>query len=159
MGGTVEVTEIKDATDRLKAVCTGQIAKAKLVLPDVETVADSIWPKVAPTERTRENVAIRASKPKGDGRAAYVWRMLRFHLGEDVHMPVMADWDLSADLWEGVDGMYATREQLSEHHAVLKAETARLDAVVDFLLATRFPVRQFNAARVWGGAMGWGDRR
>lgn len=38
---------------------------------------------------------IRTAKPKGNGFAAYVWRMARFHSGEDTTMPVMAEYDLA----------------------------------------------------------------
>lgn len=35
---------------------------------------------------------VRKSKPDENGLIQYVWRMVRFHTGEDLHMPVTANW-------------------------------------------------------------------
>lgn len=40
---------------------------------------------------------IRTAKPKDNKRAAYVWRMYRFHAGIDVTLPVMASLDIGGD--------------------------------------------------------------
>lgn len=51
---------------------------------------------------------VRSAKPK-DGRAAYVWRMARFHGGIDVHLPVMATFDISGDPYEKELSLIADR--------------------------------------------------
>lgn len=135
---------------KIRAVLEEQIAKATSTNPNVENEALDLWEKVAPTARSKGR-PIRPSKPK-DGRAAYVWRMLRFHLGEDTHLPVMADTYIPDELGEGVSYWDLSDEEKRTLHENRRAEMKRLDAVVDFILATRFPLSQFNGARVWGRA-------
>jgi len=40
---------------------------------------------------------LRSTKPKGNDRAAYVWRMARFHGGVDTHLPIIASLDVNGD--------------------------------------------------------------
>lgn len=143
----------QEAENRIRMVLEEQMAKAREANPNVEEDANRIWPLVKPTARSGDR-PIRPSKPK-DGRAAYVWRMLRFHLGEDYHLPVMADTYVSDALYEdrGVESYFdLTPEERKELYQEAKVEQKKLDAVADFILATRFPIGQFNAARRWGRA-------
>lgn len=119
----------------------------------IEEVANRFWEQVKPTARSGTR-AVRPSKPK-DGRAAYVWRMLRFHTGEDVHMPVTADFDMHRDMERemGIDWHLMTDEQKRALYAREETERKRLDAVVDYILATRFPLRQFRGALRWEGLL------
>lgn len=45
-------------------------------------------------EMLKGRKGLRTAKPK-DGFAAYVWRMVRFHSGIDMRMPVTCEFDLS----------------------------------------------------------------
>ena len=83
--------------DECKA--TGRIAK-----PDF----DAIFETVTKGKKGVEKRTFRSSKPKfvnefknpAEGRAYYVWRMVRFHGGADVTMPVVASMCVSYDPFE-----------------------------------------------------------
>ena len=152
---------------RLAAVAEGQVEKARNQYAEmtialhgsytdgVEDAAARIWELVKPTARSG-NRAVRPSKPKGDGRAAYVWRMLRFHTGEDVHMPVTADWDLYNEVDRETGGHMeydVSDEERSVRRVRYEQEVKRMDAVTDYILATKFPLRQFRWALAWNGLL------
>jgi hypothetical protein len=82
--------------------------------------------------------ALRASKPRDDGEAAYVWRMTAFlisPISQHQCMPVTADWDIKAS--------YAERREI----------TKRLDKVVDAIV-DGVPKTQWHGVTRWGQAFG-----
>jgi len=78
---------------------TGMISK-----PDFDNIFQVITKKVKGSEKR----AFRTGKPKfenehknqEEGRAYYVWRMVRFHSGQDVTMPVVASMCVTYDPFE-----------------------------------------------------------
>jgi len=48
-------------------------------------------------EAVKGRKGLRTAKPKDNKRAAYVWRMARFHGGVDMRMPIMAQLDIEGD--------------------------------------------------------------
>jgi hypothetical protein len=92
---------------------------------------------------------LRSSKPtaKGQGRAAYVWRMVAFSVSSNPRhqcMPCTADWDL-ADDYRGADRRV--------DHDALRAECGRLDKIVDQIVAV-VPKEQWAGVIRWGNALG-----
>jgi len=59
--------------------------------PDFVTIIDSLKGRGG---------KLRSTKPKNDLRAAYVWRMARFHGGKDITLPMMATLDIEGDPYE-----------------------------------------------------------
>lgn len=123
----------------------------------------------------RGGKVLRSSPPdeKTHGDEKYVWRMLRLHLGIDVHMPVCAefyvrDTDAYFPTWglEQAAREYRAVERYDwsdpERSAALKKlyemrrqKRAYLDKIVDWILWTHFPLSQYKGAMVWGRAMGF----
>lgn len=93
---------------------------------------------------------IKTNKPK-DGVYAFVWRMARFHSGQDPRMPVCADWDLSAGI------KAATGEDMKFYvvraGSVEKQIMDKLDKLVDACLI-EMKIDRFGGARVWAKALG-----
>jgi hypothetical protein len=88
---------------------------------------------------------IRATKPKvnrdksNTGRAAYVWRMVRFFVGDkpaDHCMPCTADFNLCDADWKNRKDVIVALDKL-------------VDAIVD-----QIPKEQWHGIRRWGQAFG-----
>jgi len=88
---------------------------------------------------------IRKSKPDDNGLIQYLWRMARFHSGEDTHMPVSAFWWLQDYLDErGIDA------SVSGIHDDRGQEIMdELDSVVAEVLTEEFGRSDAEAARRW----------
>lgn len=91
---------------------------------------------------------IKTNKPK-NGVYAYIWRMCRFHCGDDVTLPMTATFDLSYGIDEaiGVKVLFAvmtpeTREMLN-----------KVDAFADSVLKS-IGLSDLKGAARWGRAMG-----
>jgi len=173
-----------DRYETLSSAITQQINKATDAYehhrtadqPDISDASAAFWTLIAGGGPE----GMRSSKPK-DGRAAYIWRMLRFHTGVDVHMPVMADFDVDreVDTEYGIDYYlypYGSPEYISKRarhdvyyppdnnvkaysdenpvYATQRRERKRLDAIVEYILAYQYPVNQFKAALRWQGVLG-----
>ena len=90
---------------------------------------------------------LRSSKPKVSkknsdpvliGKAAYVWRMVAFHISRNPQhqcMPVTADWDIV--------GSFDERKEISK----------QLDVLVDKIVNT-VPPTQWHGILRWGSALG-----
>lgn len=101
------------------------------------------YDQILPLIRGRSG--LRSTKPKGNGFAAYVWRMARFHSGIDTHMPVMCDFDLAN--WADHSYTRGDRDQFTQLRdaADQMADRACQDLGLDGMAA----------ARVWGRALGY----
>jgi hypothetical protein len=116
----------------------------------VEVDVVAILDAVAPVKNGVR--ALRRSRPCAPGfdrkitrnavyGAAYVWRMIRFHCGADMHMPMMA-------------GDYAGTGWLT--NAEDKALLDHLEAIVDSIGNRLFgQMRMSRAAAAWGSALGF----
>lgn len=83
---------------------------------------------------------LRSSKPKGDGEAAYVWRMVAFQIspvGAHQCMPVTADFDIK-----------------ERDYKARRAITNQLDEVVKQIV-DGVPRDQWYGVRRWGRAFGY----
>lgn len=91
--------------------------------------------------------SIKTAKPK-DGVMVYVWRMARFHSGQDTTMPMTCFWDLERGLKE------ATGEELkfTFFHEDQKAVLNVLDALVDQALV-RMGYSTMEAAKRYKGLL------
>ena len=92
---------------------------------------------------------IKHSKPT-DGVFAYIWRMARLFNGEDVHMPVTADWDLS----DGIAALTGLRIGFYPSNDFKKAIMNHLEAYSD-LLVLCVGGNPSRGSLAWGRAMGW----
>jgi hypothetical protein len=109
--------------------------------------------------------SLRPSKPK-DLVFAYLWRMARFHSGDDPRMPVMADFDLAQGLQarlqakgydefrrpEEVDQLFARPGKAETLYStdIPNVEVKRLDPFVDELIKA-LGKDPMGAARRWQG--------
>jgi hypothetical protein len=111
-------------------------------------IADEYSPVVLVEKLRGRKGGLRPSKPKNDGLLQYIWRMARFHSGDDPSMPMTADWDLSDWLESrGFEKVHAIRTDRDRE--LLK----HLDALSTVVLVGlgRDP---FAGARRWGKALG-----
>ena len=92
---------------------------------------------------------IKHSKPT-DGVFAYIWRMARLFNGEDTHMPVTADWDLS----DGIAALTGLRIGFYPSNDFKKAIMNHLEAYSD-LLVLCVGGNPSRGSLAWGRAMGW----
>ena len=132
------------------------LARENLVkLEPYKADAESIWSLV---EGKRGRMGIRATKPQ-NGKAAYVWRLLRFHLGIDNHIPILCEWYLDDQL--EMDGDLEKRDrdleyESPQYQAYLekrKGLRKHWGGVVEYLLNNKFPVQQYQQAFRWKGAL------
>lgn len=115
--------------------CKACKATGKFVKPDFDAILNAITKTVKGSDRR----AFRASQPKAankfanleEGRAYYVWRMVRFHSGRDVTMPVVAMMVNDKDPY-----------------------TKELDAMADAVAKQCFGTNMAAAYR-WGNALGY----
>lgn len=98
---------------------------------------------------------LRSSKPKGDGRAAYVWRMVAFDCSTNRQhhcMPITADFDLFEYYPKAVDPTAEGYQSKYDHDAI-RAEAKRLDAIAD-RICKLVPLSQRHGLKAWGRAFG-----
>ena len=93
---------------------------------------------------------LRATKPKGDGEAMYVWRMLVFYLSPHSRhhcMPVTAEFDMPNRYWAeaGQDG---TSERVQKCAEMRRARMKELDRIVDVVTGT-VPIAQWHGVSRW----------
>lgn len=91
---------------------------------------------------------IKKNKPK-NGIYAYIWRMCRFHNGEDPCMPVTANWDLSNGIKETYEMEYGFLFKYSEEE---KAVVNLLNKLVDDTL-DKLGHDKNAAAKRWKGLL------
>jgi hypothetical protein len=87
---------------------------------------------------------LRSSKPKKDGEAAYVWRMVAFQVSSKPQhhcMPCTADFDLPQEYWE--KGAYEKR------HNRIRELDAIANQIVDLI-----PKSQWHGIHRWGNVFG-----
>jgi hypothetical protein len=100
---------------------------------------------------------IRRSKPTRDGRVQYVWRMVVFAVSpipQHQCMPVTADWDLARDLKaEGHTEWSEVLQRPVACHAIVRAETQRLDTITDSIISA-IPKTEWHGVVRWGCALG-----
>lgn len=91
---------------------------------------------------------LRKSKPDASGLVQYIWRMARFHSGEDTHMPVTAYWWLQD--WLDSNGFDASVSGI--HDDAGKQVMDELDQVVRKVLTEDFGKSDLEAAKRWSKA-------
>lgn len=94
---------------------------------------------------------IKTNKPK-EGCLAYVWRMCRFHCGDDMTMPVCADWDVSNGIQAatGEKVVFYLKDDSGKNWEVLRKLDDLADKVLDRVYG---PLAKFNAARRYKGLL------
>lgn len=92
---------------------------------------------------------LRTTKPKTNGLDAYVWRMVRFHAGIDVHMPVTADFDL----YNWYTKVIESEKSVSCFDSGLKKFKDYVDKLVDRIIKD-LGLDPNKAAHIWGRALG-----
>lgn len=118
----------------------GFCGNAGVVVVDSVAIEDAIT-----SSRGKNKGSLRASRPKlsqdgGIYGAAYVWRMIRFHNGMDMHMPVTA-YDYLGMGWTVHEGE--------------RPLIAHLDCLVDSLGEKMFgKMRMLSGAASWGRVLG-----
>ena len=108
---------------------------ANYVAPDYDSVLAAV----------KGRKGIRTAKPKNNGFAVYVWRIARFNSGDDMTMPVMADFDLAN--WAGHSYVNGDKEAFKE---LRKVANEMADRVCNDL-----GVSNMAAAAKWGRALGY----
>lgn len=91
---------------------------------------------------------LRATKPKVDGEASYVWRMVAFQISpisQHHCMPVCADFDLPRQYWD--------RKINPNCHDDRRARIKELDKIAD-VIVNSVPKQQWHGIRRWGRALG-----
>ena len=91
---------------------------------------------------------LRAAKPKEDGEAMYVWRMLALYLSPHRHhhcMPVMAEFYLPDQYWTGTG---ATPEQVVACADMRRLRMKELDRIVD-VVTDLVPKEQWHGMIRW----------
>lgn len=97
---------------------------------------------------------LRASKPDDNGLIQYIWRMARFHSGEDMHMPVTArgwlkDWlENNGYIPEYSHG----NGSASERGEITNDVQNELEEVVSNVLREEFGMSDLEAAKRWSKA-------
>jgi len=150
-GASFEKIVSPDAETKIVALARANLVKLEPYKAD----AENIWSLV---EGKRGPMGIRATKPQ-NGKAAYVWRMLRFHLGIDNHIPILCEWYLDDQL--EMDGDLEKRDrdleyESPQYQAYLekrKGLRKHWGGVVEYLLNNKFPVQQYQQAFRWKGAL------
>lgn len=103
------------------------------------------------TALTGRNNQLRTGKPKNNGAYAYLWRMVRFHTGMDVTMPMMCFFDLQN--W--LDSIGRKDVKVSGIlNADGKALCDELDKMIDEI-SVHFKKNPYAGAMVWGKALGY----
>jgi hypothetical protein len=94
---------------------------------------------------------LRSAKPKNNGFAAYVWRMVAFQISSNRQhhcMPMTADFDLPQEYWgRGVDG--TCTESANKRREKIKELEIIVDAMVNSV-----PKNQWKGVIRWGQALG-----
>lgn len=107
---------------------------------------------LAITKASGDKRTLRASKPKGNGRVAYVWRMVAFTISpirQHQCMPVTADFDVY-DYYVNGTNEYGRQ---SFDHSAIREECKRLDAIADAII-DRVPKSEWHGTRSWARAFG-----
>jgi hypothetical protein len=92
---------------------------------------------------------IRKSKPDDNGLIQWIWRWCRFHGGNDMSMPVTAefwlkDWLENKGILPEFNG-----ENGTERRKIVSEVTSELDSVVKKVLREEFGKSDFEAAKRW----------
>lgn len=114
-----------------------------LVLGDFVITAKKAAERIAPYGDVSNG--IRSSKPDDNGLIQYVWRMSRFHSGDDHHMPVTAFWWLQSFLdSEGIDASVS-----GIHDDAGKDVMDKLEGFITVIIRNVFEIDDTAAARRW----------
>lgn len=94
---------------------------------------------------------LRSAKPKENGYAAYVWRLVAFQISNNSQhhcMPMTADFDMPQEYWgRGEDG------SCTESANKRRAKCKELDMIVD-VMVNSVPKSQWKGVIRWGRAFG-----
>lgn len=96
-------------------------------------------------KQCRGRKGLRTSKPKDSGFSAYVWRMARFHSGLDIHLPMMAEFDLAN---------WADHSYVSGDHQAYRNLKKQADQMVD-RVCQDLGLSNLEAAHRWARAYGY----
>lgn len=119
------------------------VALIDKVCADLETAVEQCRASRGPRKGD-----LKTSKPK-NGIYAYVWRMARFHSGDDVTMPMAADYDLS----EGIEKETGIRVRFFPLDDSRKALLDKLDNLSEEVCVKLGRSRDAGLRR-WGRALG-----
>lgn len=92
---------------------------------------------------------LKTSKPKSNGLHQYVWRMVRFHTGADLTMPICCQFDL-------MNWIESHGEVWSYCGGELKALEDFIETEVVDVVAVAVGGNPYIAAQRWGNALGYG---
>jgi hypothetical protein len=96
----------------------------------------------------KNNMIYRTKNKKWDGLSKYVWRMIRFHIGADMHMPVTADFDL-ADYYKEKTGKKFS--YVGKEYTAIKKEVHL--KIIQPLLDKYYPKKQYTATARYKGLL------
>jgi hypothetical protein len=116
---------------------------------------------------TGQQSRLRSSKPKINGLAMYVWRMVAFQVSPNSQhhcMPMTADFDLGNEYWPQGFPTYsdfndpnrvktAYEIESDNAHNKRKAKIAELDVLVN-IIVNSVPKEQWYGVSRWGRALG-----
>ena len=91
---------------------------------------------------------LRTSKPKDDGEAAYVWRMVAFQCSTNPQhwcMPMTADFDMPEEYWDRNDIHGAAKKRRARTEELKKIEDAIMENI---------PKSEWHGVRRWARALG-----
>jgi len=91
---------------------------------------------------------LRSTKPKNDGEAAYLWRMVAFQVSTNPQhwcMPVTAEYDLPEEYWDRND-IHGAAKRRQERIKELKE-------IEDAIMKT-IPKNEWHGINRWGKAFG-----
>lgn len=129
--------EMEDAMDEIAGQYDNTEVNAVLANVDVAQM----------TQACEGRNGLRTSKPDADGLTQYVWRMARFHSGDDASMPVTASWWLQD--WIDSQGIDASVSGIMDDDG--KAVTSALNDVVAVILSVGYNRSPNGAAERWDG--------